>query len=62
MAVGIALIVIILTSGLVGASVPLMLKKLDIDPALATGPFVTTSNDIISLFIYLTLVTLTLMA
>jgi len=60
--VGIALIVIILTSGLVGASVPLMLKKLDIDPALATGPFVTTSNDIISLFIYLTLVTLTLMA
>ena len=62
MAVGIALIVIILTSGLVGASVPLMLKKLDIDPALATGPFVTTSNDIISLFIYLTLVTLTLLA
>jgi magnesium transporter len=60
--VGIALIVIILTSGLVGASVPLMLKKLDIDPALATGPFVTTSNDIISLFIYLTLVTVTLMA
>jgi magnesium transporter len=62
MVVGIALIVIILTSGLVGASVPLMLKKLDIDPALATGPFVTTSNDIISLFIYLTLVTLTLLA
>lgn len=62
MVVGIALIVIILTSGLVGASVPLMLKKLDIDPALATGPFVTTSNDIISLFIYLTLMTLTLMA
>jgi magnesium transporter len=60
--VGVALIVIILTSGLVGASVPLLLKKLEIDPALATGPFVTTSNDIISLFIYLTLVTLTLMA
>jgi magnesium transporter len=60
--VGFALVVIILTSGLIGASVPLMLKKLDIDPALATGPFVTTSNDIISLLIYLTLVTLTLMA
>jgi magnesium transporter len=60
--VGVALVVIILTSGLVGASVPLMLKKLEIDPALATGPFVTTSNDIISLLIYLTLVTLTLMA
>jgi magnesium transporter len=61
-AVGVALVIIILTSGLIGASVPLMLKKLDIDPALATGPFVTTSNDIISLLIYLTLVTLTLMA
>jgi magnesium transporter len=61
-AVGVALVIIILTSGLVGASVPLMLKKLEIDPALATGPFVTTSNDIISLLIYLTLVTLTLMA
>ncbi|MBN2033125.1 MAG: magnesium transporter [Deltaproteobacteria bacterium] len=59
--VGVAMIIVILTSGLVGASVPLMLKKLDIDPALATGPFVTTSNDIISLLIYLTLVTLTFM-
>ena len=58
--VGIALIVIIISSGFVGASVPLVLKKMDIDPALATGPFVTTSNDIISLFIYLSLVTLTL--
>ena len=58
--VGIALIVIIISSGFVGASVPLVLKKMDIDPALATGPFVTTSNDIISLFIYLSLVTLSL--
>jgi len=58
--VGVALIVIIISSGFVGASVPLVLKKMDIDPALATGPFVTTSNDIISLFIYLTLVSLTL--
>lgn len=58
--VGMSLIVIVLSSGFVGASVPLVLKKLDVDPALATGPFVTTSNDILSLFIYLTLVTLTL--
>jgi len=40
-----------------GASVPLTLKRLNIDPALATGPFVTTSNDILSLLIYLGLVT-----
>jgi len=58
--VGIALIIIVISSGFVGASVPLVLKKMDIDPALATGPFVTTSNDILSLFIYLTLVTVSL--
>lgn len=58
--VGVALIVIIISSGFVGASVPLVLKKMEIDPALATGPFVTTSNDIISLLIYLSLVSLSL--
>ncbi|MFC1822205.1 magnesium transporter [Thermodesulfobacteriota bacterium] len=56
--VGVALILIVLISGVIGAAVPLVLKKFDIDPALATGPFVTTSNDILSLFIYLGLVTL----
>ncbi|MBN1103737.1 MAG: magnesium transporter [Deltaproteobacteria bacterium] len=55
--VALALILIILNSGIIGAFVPLAMKKLNIDPALATGPFVTTSNDIISLFIYLALVT-----
>lgn len=54
--VSLSLIVIVLYSGLVGASVPLLLRRLNIDPALASGPFVTTSNDIISLFIYLLLV------
>jgi magnesium transporter len=58
--VGISLILIIIGSGFVGAAVPLVLKKMDIDPALATGPFVTTSNDIFSLFVYLTLVSLAL--
>ena len=54
----IALILIILISGLIGSAVPLALKKLNIDPALAAGPFVTTSNDILSLCIYLGLVTI----
>ncbi|MCD6560745.1 MAG: magnesium transporter [Deltaproteobacteria bacterium] len=45
-------------SGLIGSAVPLALKKLEIDPALASGPFVTTSNDVLSLIIYLGLVTL----
>jgi len=55
--VGFALMLIVLISGFIGAAVPLALKRLNIDPALATGPFVTTSNDIISLLIYLGLVT-----
>ena len=56
--VTLALILILVSSGIIGASVPLVLKRMDIDPALATGPFVTTSNDILSLLIYLGLVTL----
>jgi magnesium transporter len=56
--VAFALVLIVLNSGFIGAAVPLVLKRLNIDPALATGPFVTTSNDILSLLIYLGLVTL----
>jgi len=60
--VTIALIAIILLSGLIGSAIPLLLKKMNIDPALASGPFVTTTNDILSLLIYLGLVTLFLRA
>lgn len=56
--VTLSLILILLSSGLIGSAVPLTLKRMNIDPALATGPFVTTSNDILSLLIYLGLVTL----
>ena len=55
--IAVALMIIILISGFIGAAVPLALKRINIDPALATGPFVTTSNDILSLLIYLGLVT-----
>ena len=55
--VAVSLVLIIVNSGFIGAAVPLALKRLNIDPALATGPFVTTTNDIFSLFIYLGLVT-----
>jgi len=55
--VALALMLIVLYSGVVGSAVPLALKRLNIDPALATGPFVTTLNDILSLLIYLGLVT-----
>ncbi len=53
-----SLVMIVIISGFVGAAVPMALKRLNIDPALGTGPFVTTSNDILGLFIYLGLVTL----
>lgn len=50
--VSISLILVIIFAGLFGTFVPLMLDKYKIDPALATGPFITTMNDIVGLFIY----------
>jgi magnesium transporter len=50
--VGIALLCVIVFAALFGTFVPLMLDRYDIDPALATGPFITTANDIIGLLIY----------
>jgi magnesium transporter len=50
--VSIALVLVIMFAGLFGTLVPLMLNKYKIDPALATGPFITTMNDIVGLFIY----------
>ncbi len=49
--------IIIFFSTMMGASIPIALRQLGFDPAIATGPFVTSSNDIIGLLIYLSLVT-----
>ena len=51
--VSIALFSVILFASVFGTFVPLILHKFNIDPALATGPFITTTNDIIGLSIYL---------
>jgi magnesium transporter len=59
--IGISMFLIIINATLVGAFIPLFLKKLDVDPAIATGPFITTSNDIFGLLIYLGLATVFLM-
>ncbi|MCF7811314.1 magnesium transporter [bacterium] len=48
-----ALLSVIFLAAIIGFIVPLILKKLNLDPALATGPFITMSNDIIGLLIYL---------
>lgn len=50
--VSIALLSVIIFAAVFGTFIPLVLHKYKIDPALATGPFVTTANDIIGLIIY----------
>ena len=50
--VSLALVSVIIFAAIFGTFVPLVLNKYKVDPALATGPFITTSNDIIGLFIY----------
>lgn len=58
--VTIALISVIIIASLIGTFVPILLDKLGIDPALATGPFITTSNDICGILIYFTIARLIL--
>ena len=48
----ISLIMVIILASLIGTFVPLILDKNGIDPAVATGPFITTSNDIFGIFIF----------
>lgn len=50
--VSISLFVVIVFAALFGTMIPLLLNKMKLDPALATGPFITTTNDIMGLFIY----------
>ena len=50
--VGLAMLSAITVAATMGALVPLLFKKINIDPAIATGPFVTMSNDIVGLVIY----------
>tara|TARA_B100001250_G_C19809024_1_gene794872 strand:+ start:436 stop:1788 length:1353 start_codon:yes stop_codon:yes gene_type:complete len=50
--VSISLLAVIIFAALFGTFIPLTLRKYNIDPALATGPFITTINDVLGLFIY----------
>ncbi len=47
-----SLFMVIIFAALFGTLIPLLLNRMKIDPALATGPFITTMNDIMGLFIY----------
>ena len=52
LAIAVSLVVVIIMAGLIGTFVPLFLDRRGIDPAIATGPFITTSNDIFGILIY----------
>ena len=50
--VAISMLCVIIVAALVGTFVPIILDKRGIDPAIATGPFITTSNDIFGIFLF----------
>ncbi|MDR5589113.1 magnesium transporter [Christiangramia sp. SM2212] len=50
--IALALLTVIIIAALIGTFVPIILDKQGIDPAIATGPFITTSNDIFGIFIF----------
>ena len=52
LAVSISLFTVIIFAAILGTLIPLVLDKYGIDPAVATGPFITTMNDVVGLFIY----------
>ncbi|HKN88241.1 MAG TPA: magnesium transporter, partial [Nitrospiraceae bacterium] len=60
MVVGASLIIAFLASTSMATIMPIMLKRIGVDPAVAAGPFVTTANDISGITIYLTLATVLL--
>lgn len=60
LAISISLIAVIVVAGFIGTFVPLFLDKRGIDPAIATGPFITTSNDIFGILIYFSIAKLIL--
>ncbi|TYB78525.1 magnesium transporter [Bizionia myxarmorum] len=50
--ISIALIAVIIMAAIIGTFIPIFLDKRGIDPAVATGPFITTSNDLFGILIY----------
>ncbi len=50
-----ALVLVMILASLIGTFIPFALNKYGIDPAIATGPFITTSNDIFGLLVYFTI-------
>ena len=51
-AISTSMILVIIVAALIGTSVPIILDKFGIDPAIATGPFITTGNDVIGILLF----------
>ncbi len=52
MAAGLSVAIVTTLAATLGSTIPLLLHRMKIDPAVATGVFITTTNDIISVFVY----------
>ena len=52
MTIGGSMMLVIVVAALVGTFVPIVLDKRGVDPAIATGPFITTCNDILGIFLF----------
>lgn len=55
MTISLSLLAVIIIAAMIGTIIPIILNKNKIDPAIATGPFITTSNDILGVMIYFTI-------
>ncbi|WP_103069741.1 magnesium transporter [Aquimarina sediminis] len=58
--IAISMLFVIIVAALIGTFVPIILDKRGIDPAIATGPFITTSNDIFGIFLFFSIAKLIL--
>ena len=61
MIVGVSIFLVVVWSNIVGVLTPVLFQKMRIDPAIASGPLITTLNDVIGVFIYLSVATFFLM-
>ena len=52
MTICIALVAVIINAAIIGTFIPIFLNSRGVDPAVSTGPSITTSNDILGVFIY----------
>ncbi|MED5370558.1 MAG: magnesium transporter [Myxococcota bacterium] len=59
-AVGVSILCVVLASALIGMLIPVALKRVGVDPAVATGPFVTLTIDTIAILLYFSIATMLL--